>query len=626
MKLKLWCVVGFSVLMWSCGTTKETVKAPSAIKVGVDLVNVTNDQVKVTVTPPAIGSSVVTYHMAKIIPGTYAIADYGRYISEVKAFDSKGNVLEVTKKDVNSWEIKDAQKLHHITYLVDDTFDSEGASHFTTENSQTIFSPAGTNILANTNFVLNMSGFVGYFSDMIDYPYQLSIRHPETLVASSALVDKNSKNDEDAFYTTRFAELVDSPIMYAAPDMSSFNYDGMEVLLSVYSPINKAITSEAFLPDLKKIIVAQKNYLGEVNDTKKYAVLAYITSMEKEDAKGIGALEHSYSTFGVFKETMKSQDLVDIISHEFFHTLTPLHIHSNEIQYFDFSEPKMSKHLWMYEGITEYFAQHFQVYEGLVDEATFLATMMRKIKISSRFNDQLSFTEMSKNILNSKMQMQYINVYQKGALLGMCLDIIIREQSNGELSLMDVMGELAEMYGPGKAFDDDELIPVFVKLTYPEVGEFIDKHIVKGTPIDYDAYLKKMGITREIMPIADPVVFWKGYKPYVGLDQATGRLVAVDTDNQNAFFNAMGIENGDVLLEMNGIAFDSNNVQKIRMMGYNLEEGAPMTIKIERQGEVMELKGKVVLNYSEGEGYKFTDSSKKALKDAWLKGGVFYKN
>ncbi|WP_053990482.1 hypothetical protein [Mangrovimonas sp. TPBH4] len=626
MKVRLWYVMGLTALLFSCGSTKETVKETKAVKVTMDLVNVTNDQVKVVVTPPKIDAETVIYRMAKIIPGTYAIADYGRYISDVKAFDSKGNLLAVAQKDDNSWEIEEAKKLHHISYLVDDTFDSEGASHFTTENSKTIFSPAGTNILANKNFVLNMSGFVGYFSEMLEYPYQISITHPETLVGSSALVDINERNDEDSFYTSRFAELVDSPIMYGAPDVSTFEYNDMEVLLSVYSPENTNITSQVFLPDLKKIIIAQKNYMGDANNTKKYAVLTYVTSFQKGDAKGIGALEHNYSTLGVFLETMKSHDLIDIISHEFFHTLTPLHIHSKEIQYFDFNEPQMSEHLWMYEGVTEYFAQHFQVYEGLIDEPTFLAAMMKKIKISHHYKDHLSFTEMSKNVLDSKMQLQYANVYQKGALIGMCLDIIIREQSNGERSLMDVMRELAKMYGPGKAFEDEELIPVFVKLTYPEVGDFINTHIVKGVPIDYDAYLAKMGISKVIMPVADSVVFIKDFQPYIGLDQLSGKFVAVVPDDQNAFFNAMGIKHGDVLLEMDGTAFDGDNLQKTLMMGYGLQEGAPVTIKIERQGEIMELKGNVVLNYSQGEGYKFTDESKKALKDAWLKGGVFYKN
>jgi predicted metalloprotease with PDZ domain len=45
----------------------------------------------------------------------------------------------------------------------------------------------------------------------------------------------------------------------------------------------------------------------------------------------------------------------DVVSHEFFHIVTPLTIHSKEIHYFDYNSPKMSN-LWMYEGVTEYFA------------------------------------------------------------------------------------------------------------------------------------------------------------------------------------------------------------------------------------------------------------------------------
>ena len=51
---------------------------------------------------------------------------------------------------------------------------------------------------------------------------------------------------------------------------------------------------------------------------------------------------------------------VDNAAHEFFHIVTPLSIHSEEIQYFDFNQPKMSEHLWLYEGSTEYHAHMVQ--------------------------------------------------------------------------------------------------------------------------------------------------------------------------------------------------------------------------------------------------------------------------
>jgi predicted metalloprotease with PDZ domain len=52
--------------------------------------------------------------------------------------------------------------------------------------------------------------------------------------------------------------------------------------------------------------------------------------------------------------------MMDVVSHEFFHIVTPLSIHSKEIHILIIMT-KMSEHLWMYEGVTEYFANLFQI-------------------------------------------------------------------------------------------------------------------------------------------------------------------------------------------------------------------------------------------------------------------------
>ena len=75
----------------------------------------------------------------------------------------------------------------------------------------------------------------------------------------------------------------------------------------------------------------------------------------------------------------------------------------------------MSQHLWMYEGVTEYFANLFQVNQGLIDEKEFFERMAGKIAQSRQMNDNMSFTKMSKNVLNPPYKDQYLNVYQKGA-------------------------------------------------------------------------------------------------------------------------------------------------------------------------------------------------------------------
>ena len=613
-------IMAATVLASSCKSTRPAAGSSSVngLRANLDLVNVVDDKVQVTVFPPALSGTSVDYTFARIIPGTYAIADYGRYVESVQAFDKNGGQLKVNKKDVNTWTISDPSQLQKLIYLVNDTYDNEKGDAFS-EGSTTIFSPAGTNILAGKNFVLNMCGFVGYFEGAKDIPYSLYITHPEALVASTSLSDLDNTASKDLFSVPRYAEMVDHPIMYAAPDIATENIAGMEVILSVYSPRNKAINAKELFPELSRMMKAQKNYLGAINNTKKYAVLTYITSMGADDAKGLGALEHNTSTTATFADNMKKDELIHVISHEFFHTLTPLKVHSREIQDFNFRNPVMSKHLWMYEGFTEYFAQHFQVHEGLVTEEKFFAAMAGKETNSkSMYKDNMSFTEMSKNVLDPKVKSQYPNVYEKGALMAMCLDIILREKTNGKTGLLHVMGELVKKYGDEKPFNDDEIIDEFTRMTYPEVGDFLQRHVVKGEPIPYEVYLAKVGMAKATVPVPTLTAFFaEKRQPVIGIDPKEKLILANSIPND--FYNSLGVKAGDVLLSFNGQVFDASDPTKVLMSGVGVEEGSEGVMKIRRDGKEMELKGKVKLNYEDGLGYKVTDPSKAALKNAWLK-------
>jgi hypothetical protein len=110
------------------------------------------------------------------------------------------------------------------------------------------------------------------------------------------------------------------------------------------------------------------------------------------------------------EELVKS--MMDVVSHEFFHIVTPLSIHSKEIQDFDYNDPKMSEHLWMYEGVTEYFANLFQINQGLITEEDFTIAFQTKWSAHA-MNDTMSFTTMSANVLKQPYKDQYINVYQR---------------------------------------------------------------------------------------------------------------------------------------------------------------------------------------------------------------------
>ncbi|WDO14573.1 peptidase M61 [Flavobacterium sp. WW92] len=605
-----------AALLWSCKPSENVVSntAKNEVQVQIDLTNIKDDKVMVTVTPPAIKSEKITYHLPKIIPGTYSEDDYGKFLENVKAYDAKGNTLVVAKVDDNSWTINDAKKLAKLTYWVNDTYDIEG--------THDIFSPAGTNIEAGKNIMLNTHGFVGYFKEFVETPYQVSIAHPATLWGATSMTDKDAADTNDVFTVSRYSELVENPIMYSKPDYTTFTVNGMEILIAVYSP-NGVFTAESITPEMKIMMTAQKNFLGKFNSTKKYSVLIYLSDTSRKDAQGFGALEHPTATTVVMPEAMPKEQLAeqlkDVVSHEFFHIVTPLTIHSKEIQFFDYNNPKMSEHLWMYEGVTEYFANLFQVNQGLITEDEFYQRMATKIANASTMDDTMPFTKMSSSVLQKPYKDQYQNVYEKGALIAMCLDIQIRQDSNGQRGILDLMQKLSNEYGTQKAFDDTELFDKIESLTSPEVRKFLDTYVAGPTPIPYDVYFAKMGVTKAMTQVAGNV-FLKGQEPNFSINPQTKEIYVLPGAENLDFYKSLGIKPNDIISEINGTKYNLDNIYDMIIGSIAWKENDPITVKIKRGGKEMLLKGTVKLPHDEIEGFQATDASKAKLREAWLKG------
>ncbi|WP_298394989.1 PDZ domain-containing protein [Flavobacterium sp.] len=607
-------------LLYGCKSASTVAtKEKSEINVSINLNDVKEDKLLVTVTAPTITTDEIVYHVPKIIPGTYSEDDYGKFIEDVKAFDAKGNPLQVEKLSTNSWTIKEAKKLDKLTYLVNDTYDIESGGGF----GSGIFSPAGTNILEGKNFMLNNHGFVGYFENKKDLTYKLNITHSEKLFGATSLIDTDSSNLSDTFVVSRYNDLVDNPIMYSKPDYVTFNVDGMDILLSVYSPNDKH-TAKTLSADLEKCMRAQKKFLGAVNNNKKYSVLLYLSEMKKTDAKGFGALEHNSSTTVVFPEMMAAgmlgKQIIDVVSHEFFHIVTPLGVHSNEIHYFDFNAPKMSQHLWMYEGVTEYFANLFQVNQGLITEDAFYKRMDEKIRGAKRMNDTMPFTTMSQNVLVEPYKSQYLNVYEKGALIGMCIDIIIREKSNGERGILDLMQKLTNEFGPTKPFNDNELFAKITEMTYPEVGSFLETYVAGPTPIPYETYFAKVGIVKGKFKKAGNPFLNSAKSAGITGNPTTKEIIVRNNTELSTFITTIGLKADDVITAINGTNYNLDTLSEMMTTAQNWKDGEAVTIKIKRNEKEQTLTGKAIVSYQDAEGYQLIDTTKQALKEAWLKG------
>ncbi|ASV29522.1 M61 family metallopeptidase [Maribacter cobaltidurans] len=582
-----------ALFLYGCGASKNlSTIDKSPLVVSMDLVNVVDDQVKVTIDPGAFTANQISFRIPKTVPGTYSSDDYGQYVEGFVAYDYSGNPLEVSKQDQNTWTISNATKLDKISYMVNDTYDTEN------EVEDAVFSPAGTNIKKGSNYMLNLHGFVGYFDGYKEIPYQLTIQKPVGFEAATSLT-KTSLADEgngDVFLANRYFEVIDNPIFYTKPDKEVFKVGSIEVTLSVFSP-NGTYHASDLKERMESMMTAQKAFLGDINTTNKYNILLYLSTMEDTDAKGFGALEHHTSTVVVLPEAMPKerleQAMVDVVSHEFFHIVTPLSVHSNEIHYFDYNAPKMSQHLWMYEGTTEYFANLFQVHEGLIDEAEFYERMRQKMANAKAYDDTMSFTVMSKNILEAPYESNYANVYEKGALINMALDILIREKSNGERGVLWLMKQLSKKYGVNTPFKDDQLIDEIVALTYPEVQDFFNEHVIGDTPIDYAMYLEKMGLSMAKVE-EQTGYFLQGEIPYIDVDQSAGDAIFVRKGIElNSFFTSLGVQGGDVIKSINGTDINLESIRPIIGQSFGWTPDTTISMELERDGETITVEGSV---------------------------------
>jgi predicted metalloprotease with PDZ domain len=485
MKNLLFLLLAFSLPLTTFATDDLAKEKPYQFT--LDLTQVKNDRIRVTLKVPDIKQSEVIYNMPKIVPGTYAIYDFGKYIFDFKAFDKKGRALPVEKLDQNRWKISKAKNLDQITYWAGDTFDN-------TQKDEIVFEPAGTNIEEKENFLLNNHGFIGYFDDMKHVPYELTITKPAQFYGSSPLKAVKTTPTADTYLINSYMEVVDAPLMYNIPDTTMLNIGGAEVLVSVYAA-KKNVESGIIAENIKEILEAQKNYLGGKLPVEKYAFLIYVDDAYNTSGS-YGALEHSYSSvyyLPPFNSQQIANQIRSIAAHEFFHIVTPLNIHSEEIGDFDYLNPKMSKHLWLYEGVTEYFASHVQVNQKLLTPEEYLSKLRSYIAGSLRYNDTLPFTVMSKGALDVH-ENQYGNVYQKGALLGLALDIRLRELSGGKYGLRNLMADLAKTYGKDQSFKDEELFDKITALTYPGIRDFFRQYVEGSKPLPYPEIFNKVGL------------------------------------------------------------------------------------------------------------------------------------
>ena len=514
----------------------------------INLIKIDNDKVSVSLIPPTFTQTEVEFCFPAMVPGTYEVYDFGRFISNFSAVGKNGAKITITKMDVNTYKLSPANQIDKITYTVDDTWDKTDLPN---TKDKVVFEPGGTNFEDGKNFSINTHSMFGYFKNLTNKNFVLEFTKPKGFYPVTGLSDIKIGDAKDIITVFDYHDLVDSPIMYAIPDTASVKVGNTNVLVGCYSPNNK-VNAKYIANTLKELLYAQRDYLGGELPVNKYAFIFYF--IDKPTLTGAsGALEHSYSSFYVLGEmdsTDLQQEIRDVSAHEFFHIVTPLNIHAKQIGDFDFNNPQMSEHLWLYEGMTEYAAHHAQAKGGITNIDKLLNTMLQKYENSiEQYNDTMSFTWMSKHVLEEKTHKQYNNVYEKGAVIGMCLDILLRDLSDGKYGTQNLMKDLSTKYGKNKSFNDEDLFNDIEKFTYPQIGDFLQKHVGGKIPLPMAEILAKVGINYSKEIITSEFSFGGADLDY---NPETKRLVITSISNMDEFGKSLGYKNGDELYKLNG--------------------------------------------------------------------------
>lgn len=478
----------------------------------LDLVHTKNDFVKVTIQLENISVQSLHFHFPKTVPGTYDVLDYGKYIRNFRAFDAQQQPLKVVALPPNTYKIMEAQNLSLIEYEVHDTYDT-----LVKENK--IFEPAGTNILHERHYLLNMGGFIGFVEGTEDQPLTIRLLYPEKLEAFSAypadfLPAKQHKMKQYAF--PNYHVCIDNPIMVCALDTAEIYVQNTKVTIACYHEQGKPVASlvkqtlsnsmQALAAALPALPVSQYTFLLYIADQEQNfnilrgkGIFKKLKTYLMLSKMGFGALEHGQSSVYYLFDGGRNeflQSLQEIAMHEFLHIFTPLSLHTEPIGNFNYIEPNFSQHLWLYEGSTEYHAWLIAIQQQLISLDAFFDDFLEdKLEEARGYPIRsMSFAKMSQNVMLPKYNKQYNHVYDLGALLCMALDIQILKLTQGKKNLLSVVLELVEKYGKNKNAPEETLIVEFVQLTHPEIHKFFEKHIFGNEYPDFEVILKEVGI------------------------------------------------------------------------------------------------------------------------------------
>ncbi len=369
--------------------------------------------------------------------------------------------------------------------------------------------------------------------------------------------------------------LVDSPIEIGTFEKRTFKVGGVPHHLVIHGEGN--YDEKKVLEDVRKIVETEIRILRDV----PYPHYTFILHNTQERG---GGLEHLNSTAlqypsQGYRPREKYENFLELVAHEFFHLWNVKRIRPDVLGPFDYEREVYTTLLWVMEGFTSYYDTLVPCRAKLFTPDKYLKKMAERVQkfeekpgrkrqslSESSFDTWIKLYQPNENSTNCQM-----SYYEKGELVGMCLDLEIRRRTANRRSLDDVMRLLHRDYGrKGEGFPEGEF-----KRTCEKVAGNLDRFfrdLVDGVAdVPWNRYLDAAGLALEKEPRkpeegepARRTRAWLG----VGTSKAGGTLSIASVVEDGPAWKA-GLSAKDEVIAIDGLKLSADDFER------RLEEYAP---------------------------------------------------
>src|SRR6202046_5218311 len=217
-------------------------------------------------------------------------------------------------------------------------------------------------------------------------------------------------------------------------------------------------------------------------------------------------MEHGYSpAIAINAEALSRSPevLASITAHEFFHLWNVKRIRPDTLEPVDYTKENFIRALLFSEGCTSTAADIIQLRSGLLDERHFeqqlasgITELERRPAHLTQSAEQSSLDAWLEGNAYYRRSERSISYYNKGELLGIILDLTVREASHGQQSLREVFQWMNANYAKkGRFFaDSDGVRQAAEAVTHTDLGWFFAKYVEGTEEIPWNDFFRSVGL------------------------------------------------------------------------------------------------------------------------------------